>query len=227
MSAAGDKVPPGIQNESGYHPIRVPKPETKNLISDLGHYGGLHAAYRTEDLIQLELKSVEVLVNLAKSVNIANEVQHLVVRDLLPDRDFRDGNGNAISGRAWVQPWSGFYEQVETDVPIYKINRNVDYHNKVYAFWGLRYVNRGPADTDAVMSSTSMTIKDSVNTYDVWDTEALDVHKESPVVGRAGRLDQLVCRRHANRIVDQPRGPSLCERVESHFRSRAAERCQV
>ena len=83
MSAAGDKVPPGIQNESGYHPIRVPKPETKNLISDLGHYGGLHAAYRTEDLIQLELKSVEVLVNLAKSVNIANEVQHLVVRDLL------------------------------------------------------------------------------------------------------------------------------------------------
>lgn len=149
-----------------------------NLVYDLGHYGGLHQPYRTEDTMRLELGAAKAAVDLAKRVNLASQTDHLVVRDILPDRDFMDGNNNAISGRAWRQPWSGAYETMETDVPIYRINRNVDYHNKVYCFWGLRYVDRGPADDEGVTDSASITIKDSVNTYDIWDTEGMDVHKE-------------------------------------------------
>ena len=44
--------------------------------------------------------------------------------------------------------------------------------------WGLRYVNRGPGDTDPVTDASSMTIKDGVNTYDIWDMEGLDVHTD-------------------------------------------------
>ena len=152
--------------------------ETGNLIKDLGHYGGLHAPYAIENLIDLELKSVQSAVKLAKQVNLANETEHLVVRDILVDKDFRDQNGNAISGRAWVQPWSGWYTSVETDVEVYRINRDADYHNKVYVFWGLRYVNRGPADINGINSISSITWKDSSNTYDIWETEGLDIHKE-------------------------------------------------
>ena len=95
--------------ESGFHSIRPPRKPTENLIMNVGHYGGLHQPYRTEDLISLELKSVEAAVKLAKSVNIVQEDAYIAVRDILPDKDFVDGNGNTISGRSWRQPWSGFY----------------------------------------------------------------------------------------------------------------------
>lgn len=54
----------------------------------------------------------------------------------------------------------------------------MDYHNKVYAFWGLRYVGRGPGDPNGITDSASITIKDSVNTYDIWHVEGLDLNKE-------------------------------------------------
>ena len=142
------KTPIGNVEESGFHSIRPPRKPTENLIMNVGHYGGLHQPYRTEDLISLELKSVEAAVKLAKSVNIVQEDAYIAVREILPDKDFVDGNGNTISGRSWRQPWSGFYTQQDSDTIIYKINRDVDYHNKVYCIWGLRYVNRGPGDTD-------------------------------------------------------------------------------
>lgn len=179
--AGAPKLPPSTEDVSGrMYPVKIQKPETGNLISDLGHYGGLHREYRIEDLISLELKSVAAAVELAKKVNIIKDNKYATIRDILPDKDFVDGNGNIISGRAWRQPWSGFYTgpQVDTDVTVYKINRDVDFHNKVYVFWGLRYVNRGPSDTDAVTDSTSITIKDGVNTYDTWNVEGLDVNNE-------------------------------------------------
>ena len=164
-----------------YYPTLSRQKDVGNLIYDLGHYGGLHQPYRTEDLIALELNSVKAAVKLAKEVNLANQTDHLVVRDLIPDLDFRDGNNNAISNRGWRQPWSGFYETVESDFQVYRINRSVDYHNKCYVFWGLRYINRGPADDEPVTDSSSMTIKDSVNTYDIWTTEGMDINKEMHV----------------------------------------------
>lgn len=173
-TAPHKQFPPTIEKEElKFHP-----PRPREITNQLGHYGGLHAPYRTEDLITLEMQSVNAAVNLAKQVNIANETEHLVVRDILPDRDFMDGNGNTISGRGWRQPWSGWYESTETDVKMYQINRNVDYHNKCYVFWGLRYVSRGPGDPNGVTDAASLTWKDSVNTYDIWDTEGLDVHRE-------------------------------------------------
>ena len=165
-------------NVGGDYGINVAAPHNPDLVNKLGHYGGLHQPYRIEDTISLELRSAEAAVKLAQTVRLANQTDHLVVRDIMPDLDFRDGNGNAISGRAWRQPWSGWYQTVESDVKVYQINRNVDYHNKVYVFWGLRYVGRGPADQNAVTDSASMTIKDSTNTFDVWHTEGLDINKE-------------------------------------------------
>lgn len=178
-----NKIPPGIPPEEPlkYYPTLSRQKDVGNLIYDLGHYGGLHQPYRTEDLIALELNSVKSAVKLAKEVNLASQTDHLVVRDLIPDLDFRDGNDHAIANRGWRQPWSGFYQSVESDLQVYRINRSVDYHNKVYVFWGLRYINRGPADEDPVCDSSSVTIKDSVNTYDVWTTEGLDVNKEMHV----------------------------------------------
>ena len=172
------KTPIASVQESGFHSIRPARKPTENLIMNVGHYGGLHQPYRTEDLISLELKSVEAAVKLAKSVNIVQEDAYIAVREILPDKDFVDGNGNAITSRSWRQPWSGFYTGEEVDTVIYKINRDVDYHNKVYCFWGLRYVNRGPGDADPVTDASSMTIKDGVNTYDIWDLEGLDVHTD-------------------------------------------------
>lgn len=175
-----NKIPPGIPPEEPikYYPTLSRQKDVGNLIYDLGHYGGLHQPYRTEDLIALELNSVKSAVKLAKEVNLANQTDHLTVRDIFPDLDFRDGNNNAITARQWRQPWSGAYDQLETDIQVYRINRSVDYHNKVYVFWGLRYVDRGPADDEGVTDSSSMTIKDSVNTYDIWQTEGMDVNQE-------------------------------------------------
>lgn len=185
-TAPHKQIPPGIDQDDNddkikLYPVRNRQKDVGNLVYDLGHYGGLHQPYRTEDLVHLELTSVQSAVKLAKQVNLANQTDHLIVRDILPDKDFRDGNGNAISGRGWRQPWSGFYQTVEEDVQVYRINRAVDYHQKVFVFWGLRYVNRGPADEDPVTDSSSVTIKDSVNTYDVWQTEGLDINKEMHV----------------------------------------------
>jgi hypothetical protein len=180
MPAPQKQLPPLLEQQDTKHsiPTQPPVEHTGQLVHDLGHYGGLHAPYRTEDTMSLELNAVKSAVRLAKQVNLATNTENLVVRDILPDKDFRDGNGNAISGRGWVQPASGWYEAVETDVPVYKINRDVDYHNKVYVFWGLRYIGRGPADENAVTDSASITIKDSVNTFDVWHTEGMDLNKE-------------------------------------------------
>ena len=173
-------IPPGIEKDEPitFHPVKYKEKEVGNLVNDLGHYGGLHNPYRTEDTMALELNSVKAAVSLAKEVNLANQTDHLTVRDILVDKDFMDGSNTAITARRWQQPWSGHYETVETDVQVYRINRSVDYHNKVYVFWGLRYINRGPADDQPVTDSASMTIKDSVNTYDVWQTEGLDINKE-------------------------------------------------
>jgi len=172
------KLPPLTKDDDNKIQTTPHLNKTGNLVNDLGHYGGLHQPYRTEDTMMLELNSVKAAVDLAKTVNLASQTDHLAVRDILPDKDFRDGNNNAISGRAWRQPWSGGYEAVETDVRMYHINRDVDYHNKVYVIWGLRYVGRGPGDEAGVTDSASITIKDSTNTYDVWHTEGMDLNKE-------------------------------------------------
>lgn len=157
-------------------------PASGNLISEIGHYGGLHAPYRVEDLMGLELKSVQAGVNLAKQVGIATATEHLVARDILPDKDFVDISGNTISGRQWRQPWSGTWGNgpyaLESDNTIYKINRTVDFHNKIYVFWGIRYVNRGLAEPQPVVNSDSITWRDAANTYDTWHTEGADVHRE-------------------------------------------------
>ena len=173
------KLPPlTALDDSNKVPITPHINKTGNLINDLGHYGGLHQPYRTEDTMMLELNAVKSAVELAKRVNIATQTDHLAVRDILPDKDFIDGNDNAITAREWRQPTSGHYEVTETDVRVYHINRAVDYHNKVYVFWGLRYVGRGPGDDEGVTDSASITIKDSTNTYDVWHTEGMDLNKE-------------------------------------------------
>ena len=177
---APHKLPPIKEESDKINKFEITPPVNKvgNLVYDLGHYGGLHQPYRTEDTMRLELGAAKAAVDLAKQVNLASQTDHLVIRDILPDKDFRDGNGNEITNRGWRQPWSGHYELVEQDVQVYRINRNVDYHNKTYVFWGLRYIGRGPADEEPVTDSASMTIKDSVNTYDVWHTEGMDLNKE-------------------------------------------------
>lgn len=178
-TAPHKQLAPETEDTSGQvYPVQFKPKDSGALINDLGHYGGTHQVYRIEDMMNLELKSVDAAVRLAKAVNLGRESKHLIVRELLPDKDFVDQNGNAISGRGWRQPWSGNYTTIEQDVPIYKINRSVDYHNKVYCFWGMRYIGRGMADPDAVTDISSITIKDSVNTYDIWPTESLDVHRE-------------------------------------------------
>jgi len=177
-TAPQTKIPPLTEQEKPEIQTHPPTERTGDLVHDLGHYGGLHSEYRIEDKITLELTAVQSAVKLAKDVNLAQQTEHLVVRDILVDKDFRDGNNNEITTRRWIQPCSGHYEIEETDLQIYRINRSVDYHNKIYCFWGLRYVNRGPADDQPVTDSASVTIKDSTNTYDVWQTEGLDVNKE-------------------------------------------------
>ena len=63
-------IPP--EEPMQYYPTLSRQKDVGNLIYDLGHYGGLHQPYRTEDLIALELNSVKAAVKLAKEVNLAN-----------------------------------------------------------------------------------------------------------------------------------------------------------
>lgn len=159
----------------------VPTKSVGNItpnIDKIGIWGGLHLPFDNANIKNaqyIEQTTVDTMVKLAERRNITKSTKDIAIRDILPDVDFIDGNENTISGRAWRQPWSGHYEAVDSDVLTYKIDRTVNYHNKMYGFWGIRTVDDGIYNA---VNSTSITWKDSVNTYDIWNVEGLSKNSE-------------------------------------------------
>lgn len=129
---------------------------------------------------KLEQYSINVAVQTAMQQGLAATYAGLIVRDIVPSQDLIDQNGSGITSYEWRQPVSGNYITQNANTTIYKTNQAVRSQQKVYVFWGARYVNTGPARTGPIMDSAAITWTNPSSTaiYDVWQTEALNLHNE-------------------------------------------------
>ena len=129
---------------------------------------------------KLENYAINVGIQTAMQQGLAPTYAGLVVRDIIPSQDFIDQNGSGITRYEWRQPVSGGYTTQNANTTIYKTSQDVRSQQKVYVFWGARYVNMGPARISGILDSAAITWTNPSATaiYDVWQTEALDIHSE-------------------------------------------------
>lgn len=154
-----------------------------------GIIGGTYAGFTVVDVRAME--DAVVRYGLAEAIldGLATTEEGLAVRDILPDLDFVDKNGNAVANRAWAQPWSGSYNNTETDVLVYKTSTVSKNDRKVIIVYGVKAANTGPGRTSTTLKATSITWQRSnVKTIDIWDLESLDTTIEGVVIARTPLL---------------------------------------
>jgi hypothetical protein len=133
-----------------------------------------------QQALKLEQYSINVGIQTAMQQGLAPTYAGLVVRDIIPAQDLIDQNGSGITKYEWRQPVSGGYTTSNANTTVYKTSQNVKSQQKVYVFWGARVVNNGPWRVSGIMDSAAITWTNPSATaiYDVWQTEALDIHNE-------------------------------------------------
>lgn len=161
-------------------------------LTQVGFMGGLRSHILPEQIVKLEENAIKMAIVEARNYALTPEIDGLAARDFIVSGDFEDGNDNPIQMDHFRQPWSGSYTSTSGTFEVYKTNKDTDYDKKVYAIWGLRYVGTGPGRLGGVVSTSTVTFKDSAgNTYDVWECEGLDVHNEmyawTPIIFNSSR----------------------------------------
>jgi hypothetical protein len=137
------------------------------------------------------MEDAVVRYGLAEAIldGLATTEEGLAVRDILPDLDLLDKNGNAVGKRAWVQPWSGAYNIEEADVQVYQTGVTSKNDRKVIIIYGVKETNNGPGRTSTALNASSITWKRSnVKTIDIWQIESLDTTIEGVAIARTPLL---------------------------------------
>ena len=141
------------------------------------------------DLKTLERFAIKAGVYEALRAQVATSIEGLSSREIIPKRDFRDVNNNAIRLSEWRQPWSGGYTFFETSggYNMYQTNTQTDYDKKVFVLYGVRVVNQGNARVSGCVNAVLLELSDSVNNvYDLWHLQGLDtanvLYSYSPIV---------------------------------------------
>jgi hypothetical protein len=162
-------------------------------IGKIGLQGGLFVGFTQIDIRSLEDAVVKYVAAQAIEDGLASTEEQLAIRDILPDVDFEDNNGNTITRREWVQPVSGGYQTSNTDMTIYTTNKDVDNTLKVYCFYGIRGTGRGPGDTASVLDVSSIQFdRSNSKTIDIWQVEQIDTvpdrvgYARTPILFRKG-----------------------------------------
>lgn len=177
-------------------------------LGDIGLVGGVTGALTTEQVRSVEELAVKVVVAQALLDGVSTTASGIAVRDLLQDKDLRDGRagGNAaIARRDWIQPFSGggahtwLAADINAETEVYNTNRDSDNDRKTYCFYGVKATNIGPADQTTTIGVNSVVFKRSnIKTVDIWQIEELDsspfraVYARTPIVFKRlddGRID--------------------------------------
>jgi hypothetical protein len=145
--------------------------------------GGARALFNPDDVWAIEEDTMNKSVELALNRRLATTAKGLVVRELIPDVDFRDQNNLHIDKREWRQPWSGSYS-ASGNVAIYQTNQNVDYHKKVFGFYGARLTDAGPGRPGTNVNATEIIFRDANNPRDIISLEGMDATQESLIIFR-------------------------------------------
>lgn len=154
-------------------------------VERIGLIGGIYTGFTTVDVRALEDAVVRYGIAQALLDGLATTEEGLTVRDILPDLDFRDHNGNAITKREWVQPVSGSYNTENTEKEIYRTNINSNNQLKVLIIFGVREANNGPGRTGTALNASAIVFKrSSVKTIDIWQIESLDTMIEGVAYAR-------------------------------------------
>ncbi|MEM4323570.1 MAG: hypothetical protein QXO37_06910 [Candidatus Nitrosocaldaceae archaeon] len=127
-------------------------------IGNVRIISGSLAGLSEQDFARKEEAAIAAAIRKALTNNVADSPSGLVVRDIYPDKDLLDGNGNAISSRRWVQPVSGTWTTGDSDVVVYKTGANVKYDKKVYVIYGVKQVGVAPYKATGSFNTTSITI---------------------------------------------------------------------
>jgi len=159
----------------------------------IGLQGGLFVGFTQIDIRSLEDAVVRYVAAQAIEDGLATTEEQLAIRDILPDLDFEDKNGNTITKREWVQPTSGAYNATDTDVTVYLTNKDVDNTQKVYCFYGIRATAVGPGMTGSALDISSIQFdRSNSKTIDIWDVEQIDSvpdrvgYARTPILFRKG-----------------------------------------
>ena len=145
--------------------------------------GGARALFNPDDVWAIEQETMNLCVQIALNRNLATTTRGLIIRELIPDIDFRDQNGNVVAKREWRQPWSGSYA-TSGSVAVYQTNSNVEYHKKIYGFYGARLTDSGPGRTGTNVNSAQIVFRDANNPRDLITLEGIDATQESCLIFR-------------------------------------------
>lgn len=162
-------------------------------MGKIGIQGGLFVGFTQIDVRALEDAVVKYVTAQAIEDALGTTEEQIAVRDIFPDLDFEDKNGNTITKREWVQPVSGAYNTENADVDIYLTNKDVDNTLKIYCFYGVRATATGPGDTSTTLNISSITFdRSNSRTIDIWHIEQIDTvpdrvgYARTPILFRKG-----------------------------------------
>lgn len=107
----------------------------------------------------IEQTAINEAVRRAIQDNIVPSPDRLVIRDLLPDKDLLDGNGNKIVAREWREPVSGTYGTSNADVRIFQTGEASNYNKKVIVIYGAKQVGTSLYKTSGSLSAAAVTFE--------------------------------------------------------------------
>lgn len=165
---------------------------------------GVTANHTIQDVVMLEEQAIKLAIAQALLDNLSPAPDGLIVRDILPDLDFRQDSDTAIARRDWYQPTSGTWTSanVNSDVVVYITNTSINNQKKVYSFYGVAATNTGPADASTTLGVASLTFQRGSQTkiVDIWHLEAMDCTPSrkliayTPVLFKAGDNQRIAFR---------------------------------
>ena len=152
--------------------------------SNVSRVGGARALFSHDDVFEMEKLTMDLVTQVALNKRLVTTAKALIIRDIIPDLDFRDQNGNVVARREWRQPWSGNYSASGL-VQVYQTNDNVTNTRKVYGFYGAKLTDSGPARTGVNTNSVQLVFQDSMgNPRDYIGLTGIDSSQESMVLFR-------------------------------------------
>ena len=165
---------------------------------------GVTSNHTVQDIVALEEQAIKLAIAQALLDNLSPGPDGLIVRDVLPDLDFRQDSDTAITRRDWYQPTSSTWllANINTDTIVYLTNTSVNNQKKVYSFYGVRATNTGPADASSTIGCASLTFQrgSATKIVDIWQIEAIDVSPTrtliayTPVLFKAGDNQRIAFR---------------------------------
>ncbi len=181
-------------SEKGYYQhaytTRTMTETASGMYLNVVRVGGARALFNPDDVWAIEQETMNKCVELALNRRLATTARGLVIREILPDQDFRDQNGNVVQKREWRQPWSGSYATISGSYNVYQTNLNSDYHRKVFGFYGARLTDAGPGRIGTNLNAASIEFRDANNPRDIITIEGIDATQESCLIFRQPILYQ-------------------------------------